>query len=294
LDNPAVTDTFDPRQRHADLLETMQTQQDGRQTQLHTAMPGVITKYDATKMTVEVQPSIQSMQTMPDGTYKPLTITVLKDVPVMNHGGGGHGISFPIAAGDGCLLVFAERSIDNWYQHGGTQKPFDWRMHDMADAIALVGLRSQPAVPGRAKNTTAVSAKTVQLRSDDGQMIIELDPAGPTINIAAAKDVNVSGVHWVVLSAKDTVFLQAPNAIDLTAPTTTIHGDLHVTGEVTGMFGGSSVTLTKHTHSALNQPPTVGTAAEPAVITGSTGGNEALKNLLQFLQSRGDIMDQST
>jgi hypothetical protein len=295
-----MTTQFDPRQRHADYLETVQTHQDGREAQIHTAMPATVVGYNPGTNTVQVQPAIQAVQTMADGTTKPVTITELHDVPVVFQGGGGHVLTFPVGKGDDCLVVFAERSIDYWHQLGGTQKPSDWRMHDINDGFAFVGVRSTPHVPGGGAGSTknpgpAISTKTTQLRSDDGKMIIELDPAGPTINIAAAKDVNVSGVHWVVLSANDTVFIQAPNFVDITAPTTTIHGDLHVTGEVIGKFGGNAVTLTQHIHHALNQPPAIGTRAiEPAVITGSNGGIAALKTLLQALETMGLIVDKST
>jgi hypothetical protein len=182
-----MTAAFDPRQRHADFLETVQAQQDGRQAQIHTAMPATITAYDASKLTVSVQPSIQAMQSMPDGTVAPLTLSVLKDVPVVFCGGGGHLLSFPIKAGDECLLIFAERSIDFWYQHGGVQKPSDWRMHDINDGFALIGVRSQPNVPGGSgsRSGTAVSGTTTQLRSDDGMAVIELDPGAHAINLAA-------------------------------------------------------------------------------------------------------------
>jgi hypothetical protein len=76
----------------------------------------------------------------------------------------------------------------------------------------------------------------------------------------------------------------------------TIQGDVHVNGEVWGKFSTAPVSLTQHIHHAVNTPPAIGTRAaeEPPVITGSYGDIPALKNLLQFLQSRGDIVDNST
>ena len=86
-------------------------------------------------------------------------------------------MSFPIKPGDDCLLVFSERSIDFWHDQGGTQEPSDWRMHDINDAFVLPGVRSRPAVPG------GVNGNMVQLRSDDGSMVVQMDHAGGVLTI---------------------------------------------------------------------------------------------------------------
>jgi hypothetical protein len=219
------------RQRHTDRLEAIQTHLDGRQAQIHTGMPGIIVSFDAKAITAVVQPAIQAIQRMTDGTRQPVSIAQIHDVPVHFPGGGGFTLSFPVKAGDECWISFAERSIDNWHQQGGVQQPSDWRMHDITDAVAHVGVRSQTNLPAG-----GVSATTTQLRSDDGTVVIELDT----------------------------------NTIKLTAENVTV-------GESGGKLG------------------VLGTAPiAKATITGSYNGNVALKNLLQFLQSRGDIIDGST
>jgi hypothetical protein len=225
------------RQRGIDQFEATQTHLDGRQSQIHTGMPGVIVSYDATKLTAVVQPALQAFQRNTDGTITPLTIANIPDVPVHFPGGGGHMLSFPVKAGDECWLSFSERSIDNWHQQGGVQKPSDWRMHDITDAVAHVGLRSQPKVPGGGsdllRNSGApVSATTVQLRSDDGMLLVELDPQGGKVTVKSA------------------------NEIVLDCPKVTVTGRIECKGEVTGKFGsGGSVGLTTHRHTAGEPPP---------------------------------------
>lgn len=69
---------------------------------------------------------------------------LLSDVPVMFLRGGQTSLRFPVAAGDECILMFADRDIDNWLATGDTESGCNTlRLHSVSDAIALVGLTSQ-------------------------------------------------------------------------------------------------------------------------------------------------------
>ncbi|CAK9250669.1 unnamed protein product [Sphagnum jensenii] len=46
----------------------------------------------------------------------------------------------PIAQGDQCLILFNDRSIDNWFTSGQVQPLASSRLHSFSDGIALVGL----------------------------------------------------------------------------------------------------------------------------------------------------------
>jgi len=73
---------------------------------------------------------------------------ILKDYPmaiscpvVTLTGGTGH-ITMPIKQGDTCILMFNDRDIDAWWASGQVnQEPTTARTHNIADAIALVGIR---------------------------------------------------------------------------------------------------------------------------------------------------------
>jgi hypothetical protein len=298
------TTVLDNRERRADPLEAIQSGLDGRQAQIHTGMPGQIVKYDAAKMTATVQLAIQAVQTQKDGTRKNISIAPIQDVPVMFPGGGSHTFTFPIAAGDECWVAFSERNIDAWFQHGGPKPPPDWRMHDINDAVCFVGLRNQSRVLGADGKAPVASKDTTTLRSDDGKTVVQIDGPNNAITLYAAGQtesvVFVDGKNQAITTmagGTKTVVDGSANTITVTAATVTMSGDLHVMGEVWGKFQSGPVSVTQHIHKALNQPPNVGTfaiPAEPPVITGSYGGIAALKNLLQFLDQRGDIVDQST
>ncbi|EHF8259117.1 hypothetical protein B8Z58_005063, partial [Enterobacter roggenkampii] len=109
---------------------------------LKVAMPGVIESFDPDSVTASVRPAIKGYDggTEDDGWIE---LPLLVDVPVIFPRGGGCTLTFPVKAGDECLLIFADRCIDFWWQNGGVQKPVDMRMHDLSDAFAIVGPQSQ-------------------------------------------------------------------------------------------------------------------------------------------------------
>lgn len=81
---------------------------------------------------------------------------VIGQCPVIVLGGGTASLTFPFAPGDECLVFFNDRDMDNWFV-GGTGSPnATGRLHDFADALILVGLRSLPHVLANYDSTRAV------------------------------------------------------------------------------------------------------------------------------------------
>lgn len=120
--------------------EAASAQIEGRLKDLHTCMPGIIVSFDPDKQTAVVQPAIQRIFTENGAVNLPVCV----DVPVAFPGGGDFWLTFPVKPGDECILQFSERAIDNWYASGGAQAPAEYRLHDLSDGIAQVGLTSQP------------------------------------------------------------------------------------------------------------------------------------------------------
>lgn len=103
---------------------------------LNCHMPGTIISFDAAKCTASVQPAFKSK--LPNGNV--VSRPVLVDCPVLFPGGGGGRLTFPVAAGDICLIFYQDRRIDEWVQSGGQVLPATQRMHDLSDAVIMVGL----------------------------------------------------------------------------------------------------------------------------------------------------------
>ncbi|MFS1310571.1 Gp138 family membrane-puncturing spike protein [Klebsiella pneumoniae] len=160
--------------------------------QLRVAMPGIIQSFDPgdddRPPTCVVQPAIRYVERDNDGNKSTKDYPLLVDVPVVFPRGGGCTLTFPVKAGDECLVIFADRCIDFWWQSGGIQDPVDERMHDLSDAFCIVGPQSQ------AKKIGGISASAVELRSDDGETKLSLNPASGAINGTAPGGFNLNGL----------------------------------------------------------------------------------------------------
>lgn len=163
---------MDRRERFDDPVEALRAAMDGRLAEVWTALPGIVQSFDAQAQTVSVQPAIKGRVTRADGAVVSVTLPLLVDVPVIWPSGGGFTLTFPLAAGDEALVVFASRCIDAWWQSGSVQEPLSPRQHDLSDGIAFVGPRSQ------ARRLPGISTENVQLRTDDGTTYLEITPGG--------------------------------------------------------------------------------------------------------------------
>lgn len=150
-----------------------------KQKELHTAMPGIIEKFDPVQQLATVQPAIKRIFKTSDSEEQfltPVALPLLINVPVVFPSGGGYHLTFPVQKGDECLLVFCERAIDVWHERGQVQEPNARRFHSLSDATCFVGLSS---IPNKIPNFDATNA---QLRNNDGSVSISLTPLGIVIN----------------------------------------------------------------------------------------------------------------
>lgn len=109
----------------------------------HVALPAKIEKFDAATQLAAVQPYLKDTWEEEDGTETVMQIPVINNVPVQFPGGTDFVITFPVAVGDPCWLVFSDRSLEIWKQKGGIVDPVDLRRHHFSDAVALLGVRSK-------------------------------------------------------------------------------------------------------------------------------------------------------
>ncbi|EOW6163897.1 MULTISPECIES: Gp138 family membrane-puncturing spike protein [Klebsiella pneumoniae complex] len=200
--------------RSGALAEVLASERKVLSEQMRVALPGIIQSFDPESVTAVVQPAIRYIERDNDGNQSTQDYPLLVDVPVIFPRGGGCTLTFPVSAGDECLVIFADRCIDFWWQSGGIQEPVDGRMHDLSDAFCIVGPQSQ------AKKIGGISTTAAQLRTDDGSAIIELAAGG---------------------------------AVTITSPQITINGPLQVNGEITStgdqLAGG--ISQIGHTHGGV-------------------------------------------
>jgi hypothetical protein len=174
---------MDRRERFIDQEEPFRIAADALRASLWTAMPGIIESFDLVTQTATVQPAIQQTLLRENTTR---ALPVLADVPIYFPSGGGLTLTFPVQPGDECLLIFASRCIDAWWQSGGVQPAGEARTHSLSDAFAFVGARSRPRALGAFNDAAA------QLRTDSGSGYIELKPGGK-VRIVAPEGVEITG-----------------------------------------------------------------------------------------------------
>lgn len=105
---------------------------------IHTCTVGRIESYDYNYKKASVQPLIK--KTFTDGTTQ--LLPRINNVPVVMPFSNNSGLSFPVNVGDSCLLVFCERSLDQWLSFGDEVENPDPRAFDISDAIAIMGLNA--------------------------------------------------------------------------------------------------------------------------------------------------------
>lgn len=181
---------------------------------LRVSLPGIVQSFDPATCTCTIQPAIAGQGVDEKGQIQSAPLPLLTDVPVIFPRGGGCTITFPVKAGDECLVVFSDRCIDFWWQNGGVQEPVDPRQHDLSDAFAFVGPQSQ------AQKISGISTTSVQVRTEDGSSFIEL--------------------------------MQGGN-VNITTPLLTVNGNVQVNGTVnsTGDQVAKGISQTGHVHSGV-------------------------------------------
>lgn len=109
---------------------------DEKISNIHTALNGKIISYDASINRAIVQPS----GTYKTEDYREFAYPIIYNVPVVfpTGMGGNSGVTFPISSGDGCLIIFAEKQLDDFVNNSNTSD--DLRKHSLNDAICIPGL----------------------------------------------------------------------------------------------------------------------------------------------------------
>lgn len=223
---------MDRRERFPDLETALLAMMEGAQSRIWTAMPGIIASYNAAAQTCSIRVALKMQFLQEDGTYTTVEIQPLVDCPVIFPSGGGFSLTFPVAPGDECLAVFANRCIDSWWQLGDVQVQAEFRMHNLSDGFALLGPRSQPHVLSPSANSTSV-----ELRNDAHTAYVAIDGSA---NITVQSAGNVTAT--------------AAGSITATAPTINVNGNVNIVGDVTitGALHANGKNIgSAHTHSSV-------------------------------------------
>jgi len=268
MSSGVISDIRDQAQKAANGDEAYKAHVDGALKNLHTMLPGIVQSFDPVTQTASVQPAIQRVFNEKGAVGLPVCV----DVPVCFPGGGDFYLTFPVKQGDECILIFSERCIDFWHMNGGLQLPAEYRLHDLSDAFAVVGVNSQP------KKLPSFNAADVELRDRDRTVRVTMKHDG-TIE-------NINPFGSTVLSAAGKFTVNAPGGFEVNAPlskfnsaqttmsgATTSQGLLTYAAGMSGTGGGAGtsisgavsqsggalssngIVLATHTHSGVQAGP---------------------------------------
>ena len=111
---------------------------------LHCALPGTVVSFDEDTQTAVIQPAVRhrlassrAERSGAEGSPSSVSLPLLRDVPVFMP------VPFEVNPGDACLVVFADRDIDAWFETGEAEVPPSGRMHSLSDGFAFVGFRTR-------------------------------------------------------------------------------------------------------------------------------------------------------
>jgi hypothetical protein len=161
---------MDARTRFNDLHEAVSALVEAKMAELNTALPAKIVSVDFAKQTCVVQPVIKARIRKPDGSQEWVSYPQIPDVPLHFPTGGGVTMTFPVKEGDEALIHFSSRVQDAWQQQSGEQPQAEMRAHDVSNAFAMVGFKSEP------RALSNVSSTSTQIRSDDGKQVLDIHP----------------------------------------------------------------------------------------------------------------------
>lgn len=240
------------------LSEYLKTEFEYSMAEFWFACPGVVTGVsgDFSELRVTVKPSINELYA--DGTSEE-HLDILS-VPVLMPGGANTLISFPVEAGDTVMLVFSQRSMDNFKIGAGQPTmPNDARKFQAEDAVAIPGLfpfsksSNRPSIRKYPHNprTDLVIAHNI---SSGTEVMIQLQNTGNMIvNTEQAVTVNCK---TGVLNATESYTINTPT-MNINANTTNWVGNIIHQGNYTGTgqarFNG--VLFDTHFHSGVLAGP---------------------------------------
>jgi len=148
---------------------------------VHTSIPGHVVAYDAAEQRATIQPAIRGCYIDPDTrALIREDLPQIPDVPVAFPGADGFSITFDVAVGDPVLVVFMERSTEEFRATGESGiEPGDLRRFDMSDAVAFpTSLNFAEPIPaeGIAAGATVVRGVEVRLGDATATQYVALAP----------------------------------------------------------------------------------------------------------------------
>ncbi len=143
---------------------------DSHLLETHTAMPGKVDSFDNQRAGI-----IPQLRDKKNG--KLVDLPIILSVPIVFPRFGKFVITAPIEKDLTGLLIFCEKSIDDWLKNGTVSTPRQPRRHNLSDAVFLPGLSAFSDL------ITSFDGTNFVIRTIDNVGTIKMEPGGKvTIN----------------------------------------------------------------------------------------------------------------
>lgn len=177
--------------------EIMKIAIESRLLEMHVCLPCYITKIEGNGY-VSVQPTLETLFTSQLSNQVPGTfnqavsspLPVIQGVPVLLPSGQNWWISAPLAVNDVGIVLFSERSLDNWSVSSGTDfvDPQDTRKFDLSDGIFVPGIRTM---------ATAIPSTGTDFELHNGSANLSLGASG-TFNLSNGTNELLSVINELI------------------------------------------------------------------------------------------------
>lgn len=195
--------------RDLTLAELLRNAMQARASEIHVALPARVESYDAAKQTIDAKPLVKRVVESEDGELAE-SLPVVPNVPVAFPRSGGFFVSFPIKKGDTVLLVFCERSIDEWRSRGAESEPQDLRMHDLSDAVAIPGVYADGDALADAHEDNMVLGEDggtqIHIKPSSGEIHLGSENAAEFVALADKTDTEIGDIITAVNNFLTTTF----------------------------------------------------------------------------------------
>ncbi len=136
-----IQSTYTQLTNKPSLLQLFKSASNKNAAEFNCVKIGIIQEFYPDNLTIKVLIASKKLMGLnPDGSqilkdYPPIYAKVCYCNPF---------VSYPIKQGDECVLLFSDRELESWFINGDVNPQNYRRMHDLTDAIAIVGIRSLP------------------------------------------------------------------------------------------------------------------------------------------------------
>lgn len=214
--------------------------------EVNTAIPGEIISFNPELQTVTAKPCIKGTTIGNNGEVKFVPLPQIIEVPVFFPFStvSKFSLTYPVMPGDQCLLLFSQRSFDNWLAMGSVQdpsEPGEPRSHQYPDALAMMGFAPNPLAitDFQQEGAGACMFNGIEIRNGDrnsyvkvmdeevriheGKADVDIHTDGTmelSIQASPAPDdglQSMTGITYLKIAPDGTTTLLTPNTLNVTS-----------------------------------------------------------------------------